>query len=85
METPLDLIVSFLLLLTMDVTKGVAVSTYRILYGAPALRSCKGKSFYNYNSFIVAVDSFPNFGSTRSSVDARREVEAYLANVVDMS
>jgi len=85
METPQGFIAAFLLLLTMAVMEGVAVSAYRILSGAPAPSSCKGKSFYNYNSFIAAADSFPTFGGTGSSADARREVAAFLANVVDTS
>lgn len=84
MEIPLGLIAAFLFLLIMAVMEGVAVSAYRILAGAPAPSYCKGKSFYTYNSFIAAADSFPEFGNGTSD-EAKREVAAFLANVVDKS
>lgn len=84
MEIPLGLIAAFLFLLIMAIMEGVAVSAYRILSGAPAPSYCKGKSFYTYDSFIAAADSFPEFGNGTSD-DAKREVAAFLANVVDKS
>lgn len=86
METPLCLITVFLVLLIMAVMGGAAVSDMRILSGAPAPSySCEGKGFYTYESFIAAANSFPAFANTGSSNDSRREVAAFLANVVDMS
>lgn len=84
MEIPLGLIAAFLFLLIMAIMESVAVSAYRILSGAPAPSYCKGKSFYTYDSFIAAADSFPEFGNGTSD-DAKREVAAFLANVVDKS
>lgn len=84
MEIPLGLIAAFLFLLIMAIMEGVAGSAYRILSGAPAPSYCKGKSFYTYDSFIAAADSFPEFGNGTSD-DAKREVAAFLANVVDKS
>ncbi|GLJ38802.1 hypothetical protein SUGI_0790950 [Cryptomeria japonica] len=44
--------------------------------------NCEGKDFYTFNSFRVAANAFPGFGSTGSTEIARREVGAFLANVV---
>ncbi|KAH9316655.1 hypothetical protein KI387_025282 [Taxus chinensis] len=47
-----------------------------------AAEKCEGKGFYKYDSFITAANTFPAFGRTGSTEIARREVAAFLANVV---
>jgi hypothetical protein len=49
-----------------------------------ASKDSEGKRFYNYNSFIAAASTFPGFGATGASDDARREVAAFFANVVSL-
>ena len=84
MEITLGLIVAFLFLLIMAIMEGVAISAYWILSGALAPSYFKGKTFYTYDSFIATADSFLDFGNGTSD-DAKREVAAFLANLVDKS
>uniref|UniRef100_A0A0D6QS17 Chitin-binding type-1 domain-containing protein n=1 Tax=Araucaria cunninghamii TaxID=56994 RepID=A0A0D6QS17_ARACU len=44
--------------------------------------SCEGKRFYSFDSFLRAATAIPAFGSTGSTDIAKREVAAFLANMV---
>eukprot|EP00262_Sarcandra_glabra_P011672 TRINITY_DN2853_c0_g1_i1.p1 TRINITY_DN2853_c0_g1~~TRINITY_DN2853_c0_g1_i1.p1 ORF type:complete len:233 (-),score=23.94 TRINITY_DN2853_c0_g1_i1:113-811(-) len=54
---------------------------YNALLGATSA-SCAGKNFYTYNAFIGAAESTAGFGTTGSDVVRKREVAAFLANVM---
>ncbi|XP_031485702.1 endochitinase 4-like [Nymphaea colorata] len=43
---------------------------------------CEGNGFYNYDSFISAANSFDGFGTTGGSDVQKRELAAFLANVM---
>ncbi|KAF3793144.1 Chitinase 5 [Nymphaea thermarum] len=43
---------------------------------------CEGKGFYNYDSFISAAESFNGFGTTGGTDVQKRELAAFLANVM---
>ncbi|XP_031124070.1 endochitinase EP3-like [Ipomoea triloba] len=42
---------------------------------------CEGKGFYTRNSFLDAVNSYPQFGTVGSADDSKREVAAFFAHV----
>ncbi|CAO2842120.1 unnamed protein product [Amaranthus hypochondriacus] len=42
---------------------------------------CAGKNFYSRSAFLSAVSHYPQFGTTGSSDDAKREVAAFFAHV----
>eukprot|EP01018_Ginkgo_biloba_P029657 Gb_20314 [translate_table: standard] len=44
--------------------------------------SCEGKQFYSYNAFITAADAYSGFGTTGSDDVRKRELAAFLANVL---
>ncbi|PIN03387.1 Chitinase [Handroanthus impetiginosus] len=46
-----------------------------------ATASCPEKQFYTRAAFLQAVESFPNFGTTGSTDDSRREIAAFFAHV----
>lgn len=50
-----------------------------IIAQAPA--SCPGKNFYTRDAFINALGSYPQFGTSGSSDDAKREIAAFFAHV----
>ncbi|XP_031480730.1 endochitinase 4-like [Nymphaea colorata] len=43
---------------------------------------CEGKGFYNYDAFISAAESYGGFGTTGSPAVRKREMAAFLANVM---
>ena len=44
--------------------------------------ACPAKGFYNYSSFLLAAERFPEFGTTgRNASTRRREVAAFLAQI----
>ncbi|KAK9665033.1 hypothetical protein RND81_14G085800 [Saponaria officinalis] len=43
--------------------------------------SCPGKNFYSRDAFLSAISSYPEFGTTGSSDDSKREIAAFFANV----
>ncbi|CAM0958261.1 unnamed protein product [Alopecurus aequalis] len=43
--------------------------------------ACPAKGFYNYSSFVLAAEHFPEFGSTGRNATRRREVAAFLAQI----
>lgn len=43
---------------------------------------CEGKSFYTYDGFIRAAEAATGFGTAGSDVISKREVAAFLANVM---
>ncbi|KAL2325707.1 hypothetical protein Fmac_024765 [Flemingia macrophylla] len=43
--------------------------------------ACPAKSFYTYDSFIIASKSFPRFGTTGSLAMRKREIAAFLAQI----
>ncbi|PIN15007.1 putative chitinase [Handroanthus impetiginosus] len=46
-----------------------------------AVGSCPGKQFYTRAAFLQAVESYPQFGTTGSADDSRREIAAFFAQV----
>uniref|UniRef100_Q7M1Q9 chitinase n=1 Tax=Phytolacca americana TaxID=3527 RepID=Q7M1Q9_PHYAM len=46
-----------------------------------AAASCPGKNFYTRDAFLNAVGSYPDFGTTGSSDDSKREIAAFFAHV----
>ncbi|KAI4310754.1 hypothetical protein MLD38_035705 [Melastoma candidum] len=46
-----------------------------------AAASCAGKSFYTRQAFLSAAGSYPQFGTTGSADDQKREIAAYFAHV----
>ncbi|CAI9108590.1 OLC1v1008234C2 [Oldenlandia corymbosa var. corymbosa] len=42
---------------------------------------CAGKGFYTRSAFLSAVNSYPAFGTTGSTDDAKREIAAFFAHV----
>jgi len=48
---------------------------------AQASASCPGKNFYSRDAFINALGSYPQFGTSGSSDDAKREIAAFFAHV----
>ncbi|CAI9108584.1 OLC1v1008228C2 [Oldenlandia corymbosa var. corymbosa] len=42
--------------------------------------SCEGKGFYTRSAFLNAANSYPGFGTTGSSDDAKREIAAFFAH-----
>lgn len=47
-----------------------------------AASSCEGKGFYTYNAFIAAANAYSGFGTTGSADVTKRELAAFLANVM---
>ncbi|XP_074320084.1 acidic endochitinase SP2-like [Silene latifolia] len=43
--------------------------------------SCPGKNFYTRDAFLNAISGYPDFGTTGSSDDSKREIAAFFANV----
>ncbi|XP_062112790.1 mulatexin-like [Humulus lupulus] len=43
-------------------------------------KDCPSQEFYNYDSFIIAVSSFPDFGTTGDVVTRKRELAAFFAH-----
>ncbi|KAF3794693.1 Endochitinase [Nymphaea thermarum] len=52
----------------------------RLLAAVPG--RCSGKRLYTYNAFILAAESFAGFGTTGTNVTRKREMAAFLANVM---
>ncbi|KAL9233169.1 hypothetical protein vseg_008199 [Gypsophila vaccaria] len=46
-----------------------------------AADSCPGKNFYTRDAFLNAISGYPDFGTTGSSDDSKREIAAFFANV----
>lgn len=46
-----------------------------------AASGCPGRGFYTRAAFLQAVASYPNFGTTGSADDSRREIAAFFAHV----
>ncbi|KAM1989992.1 hypothetical protein ACFX15_031290 [Malus domestica] len=46
-----------------------------------AAADCAGKNFYTRQSFLDAVNSYSDFGSTGSADDSKREIAAFFAHV----
>eukprot|EP00253_Pinus_taeda_P035304 PITA_35304 len=47
-----------------------------------AASSCEGKGSYTYNAFIAAANAYSGFGTTGSNDIRKRELAAFLANVM---
>lgn len=43
---------------------------------------CEGNGFYTYDAFISAANSYDGFGTTGGTDDQKRELAAFLANVM---
>jgi len=43
--------------------------------------SCPGKDFYTRDAFLNAISSYPEFGTTGSSDDSKKEIAAFFANI----
>ncbi|CAN6475874.1 unnamed protein product [Victoria cruziana] len=43
---------------------------------------CEGNGFYTYDAFISAANSYDGFGTTGGADDQKRELAAFLANVM---
>ncbi|XXG50453.1 hypothetical protein AAC387_Pa02g4458 [Persea americana] len=59
-----------------------AYQLHLLAFCLPLHGSCEGKSFYTYASFIGPAELASGFGTTGSDVVRRREVAAFLANVM---
>ncbi|KAH7670897.1 Glycoside hydrolase family 19 protein [Dioscorea alata] len=46
-----------------------------------ARADCAGNGFYNLSAFLEAASSFPDFGTTCTDDDRKREIAAYFAHV----
>lgn len=46
-----------------------------------AAASCPGKNFFTRDAFLNALGSYPQFGTSGSSDDAKREIAAFFAHV----
>ncbi|KAG6481907.1 endochitinase EP3-like [Zingiber officinale] len=46
-----------------------------------ASSSCAGRGFYTRSAFLTAAGNYPQFGSTGSAADSRREIAAFFAHV----
>ena len=62
--------------------RGVVSQAYFNNLMSAVAGSCEGKSFYTYASFIGPAELASGFGTTGSDVVRRREVAAFLANVM---
>ncbi|CAO2838231.1 unnamed protein product [Amaranthus hypochondriacus] len=58
----------------------VSQSFFNSIIGQAAA-SCPGKNFYNRAAFLSAASAYPQFGTTGSSDDAKREIAAFFAHV----
>ncbi|XP_043714766.1 chitinase 6-like [Telopea speciosissima] len=46
-----------------------------------ASSSCAGKNFYTRDAFLTALDSYPSFGTTGTSLENYQEIAAFFAHV----